>query len=443
MKIKTENHLERISSPANLIINDNIKKFRKICEQGGCYRPYHHFAFGQSPFPPSQIIIQSLQENSHKHSYLPTAGIPELRSRVAEFYSRKFGLSFNPKQVVISPGSKDMISIILAVLEGNVIIPTPSWVSYLPQAHILKKEVIPIRVSKYDDYKLTVPLLSNSLYNAQSNQKILIFNQPNNPTGVIYTKEELSNIAKFCKKNNIIIISDEIYALTTFETDDFTSMAEVYPEGTIITGGLSKDRSCGGYRLGVGLFPEDSDNIVKDILKIAGSTYSCVSAPIQYAAVTAYSENNEIDNYMDICRTINASVGKAAYKMLNKIPGLEVSNPQGGFYVYINFSHYRENFNNIGIKTCTQFCEDLLAKEHTALLPGESMLLAEDDFSVRFSFVDYDGKTVIENWQKQNPKTETEIENFAKNNCSLIFDGIKYLGRYLEQIKQNKSAVHF
>ena len=142
MSILLENHLESVKIPANLRINDQIKYYRKQCAEMGCNKPYHHFAFGQSPFSPPDKIIEALRNNASKHDYVPTAGIPELREIVAEYYRNVFKVDCGSQQVVISPGSKEMISMIIAVLEGTVLIPSPSWVSYLPQAKILKKDVM-------------------------------------------------------------------------------------------------------------------------------------------------------------------------------------------------------------------------------------------------------------------------------------------------------------
>ena len=139
--ILLEHHFQEIEIPANLRINDQIKQYRKKCAEMGCHRPYHHFAFGQSPFSPPAKIVEALKTHANKHDYVPTAGIPELRKAVAKYYKKIFDIDSTSDQVVISPGSKEMISMILAVIEGPVIIPSPSWVGYLPQAKILKKEV--------------------------------------------------------------------------------------------------------------------------------------------------------------------------------------------------------------------------------------------------------------------------------------------------------------
>ena len=186
MNLLLEEHLNQVSSPANLLINDKISAFRKYCKEHGCLRPYHHFAFGQSPYPPPPTVIKALKANVDKNSYLPTAGLPELREAVSSFYRHYFGLKFEKERVVISPGSKEIISICMSVLKGAVIIPTPGWVSYLPQAKIHSKQIITIPMKMADTFKLTPELLMLGLGQTKERQKILILNHPHNPTGAMY-----------------------------------------------------------------------------------------------------------------------------------------------------------------------------------------------------------------------------------------------------------------
>lgn len=442
MNIHLEEHLRSIASPANLVINDQIKRYREQCRINGCTRPYHHFAFGQSPFPPPPPVVAALTNSAAKHDYLPTAGLPELRETIAHFYNYHFNLSCLPAQVIVSPGSKEMIAMILAVIQGSVLIPTPSWVSYLPQAKILRKEVISLRTRPEENYKLTPDLLIQGAQQSENQRKILILNHPNNPTGTSYSKSELIDLAKVCRKFNIVVIADEIYALTGFEPDRFVSMGKVFPEGTIITGGLSKDRSAGGYRLGVGIFPQGQPELLQNLLKIAGSTYSCVAAPIQYAAIKAYSLDSEVETYMRDCREVNAMVGRKTALLVSDIVGLTTSQPQGAFYLYVDFNEQKERFLQVGLKTCIDFARHLLKVEHTALLPGSALLLPEDDFSVRFSYVDYDGETVLSKWRKNPPKTNEEEDYFIQKYCPLITDGVKNIALYLEQIRLGKLPRH-
>jgi aspartate aminotransferase len=294
----TEAHLDEIGIPANLRINDQVKRYREHCRRMGCERPYHHFAFGQSPFSPPTAVVEALREHAGEHDYLPTAGMPALRDAVARYYRHHFRLETDPDQVVVSPGSKEMIAILLTALEGTVLVPTPSWVSYMPQAKILRKEVVPLRLRRDDGFKLTPELLRRGARDANGKQPIVILNHPHNPTGAMYERPELEALADTCRKLGVVVIADEIYALTAFDARGFTSMGEVYPEGTIVTGGLSKDRSSGGYRLGVGVFPRGEARLLGNVLKIAGSTYSCVAAPIQHAAVTAYSLDEDLESHV-------------------------------------------------------------------------------------------------------------------------------------------------
>jgi aspartate aminotransferase len=439
--IQLEHHLHGVEIPANLRINDQIKQYRKKCAEMGCHRPYHHFAFGQSPFSPPDKIVEALKKNAHKHDYVPTAGIPELREMIARYYKQVFQVDCSPNQVVVSPGSKEMISMILAVLEGPVIIPSPSWVSYLPQAKILKKEVLSIRLSPDEDYKLTPGKLADTLSQNFSKQRILILNNPNNPTGAEYSKEELKDIAGVCQKYNVIVISDEIYARTSFDFENFTSMATIYPEKTIVTGGLSKDRSAGGYRMGVGIFPNNKE-LVEDVLKVAGSTYSCVATPIQYAAIIAYSQDTEIENYIDDCAQIHATIGRITSARLNKIAGVKATIPKGAFYLLVDFNEYSDKLKEIGFNTCADFCEQMVGVEHTALLPGNSLLLPEDDFSVRLSYVDYDGDEVLKAWRLEKPETDTDKNAFFEKYCPLVSQGIKNIERYFVQVAEGKMPVH-
>ncbi len=138
MNVLIEDHLETISTPANLRINDQINAFRAECAKSDCVRPYH-FAFGESPFSPPPTVVEALAANAAQHSYLPTGGMVILRDRIAEYYRSHFDLDCDGSQVVVGPGSKEMLSITLAVLQGAMIVPTPSWVSYRRRRRSSKK----------------------------------------------------------------------------------------------------------------------------------------------------------------------------------------------------------------------------------------------------------------------------------------------------------------
>ena len=437
----SEKHLDDIEIPANLRINDQIQRIRKACRRMGCARPFHHFAFGQSPFGPSPGVVEALRRNADKHSYLPTAGLPELREAVAAYYQHHFAIEASPRRVVVSPGSKEMISILLAVLEGAVLVPVPSWVSYMPQARILRKDVVPIRVRADAGYKLTPEQLREGVARSKGRQAILILNHPHNPTGAVYDRSELEALAAVCRESGIAVIADEIYALTAFDNDGFMSMGSVYPEGTIVTGGLSKDRSAGGYRLGVGVFPEGEQEVLKNVLKIAGSTYSCVAAPIQYAALKGYSLDEDVEAHVRDCRAVNAIVGEEMADLLCSV-GIETRAPGGAFYVLTDWSREQENLRSVGLTSSPEVARHVLHVEHAAMLPGTALLLEEEAIAFRCSYVDYDGTRALEDWRRQPPSSASEKKEFVRRNCPLLTDGVSHLGRYLEQVRAGRKPEH-
>ena len=200
-----------LNESATLKINEKAKSLR---QQG---HSVCHFGFGQSPFSVHETIQEALKKNAYRKEYLPTLGLLELRETICDFYQRYYGYDFNPDCICIGPGSKELIFQILFILEGPLLIPAPSWVSYGPQAHIRGKQIAIIHTTRDNDYKITGEDLQRAC-DIQKNdaQKILIINNPNNPTGTVYSDKEIKEISEVARKNSVIIISDEIYALINF-----------------------------------------------------------------------------------------------------------------------------------------------------------------------------------------------------------------------------------
>lgn len=144
-------------------------------------------------------------------------------------------------------------------------------------------------------------------------QKILILNNPHNPTGLLYDRLELEEIADVCREQSISVISDEIYAQTTYDFSKFVSMAKVYPEGTFVTNGLSKSHAAGGYRLGYVIFPQHAVDLKIQFKKILATEYTAVSTPIQHAAISGFEISNEMNEYFEITRDIHKIMGDYTY----------------------------------------------------------------------------------------------------------------------------------
>ncbi len=434
--LKLENYVQDIALPENLRLAFMIREQRKSCSKIGCPLDYYNFAFGESPFPVPKPIIESLKENAYRGNYSESQGIPELRKEVCRFYHEKYNLSIDPDRVFIGPGSKTLIHMILNSVEGYIIIPSPAWIGYFPQTKLLHKRFLNYRLQKEKDYKIQPSDLENLLKNQAKEQHLLLLNNPHNPTGAVYTKDELLSIKEICEKYNTFVIADEIYGLTTYQQDTFISMGEVYPEGTFVTGGLSKDRSSGGYRLGVCIMPENcSEASQKSFQKIASTVYTNVATPIQHAAITAYTNNKEIDEYIHCVREIHRIIGEYFSKEINRIPNLSASIPKGAFYTFVDFNGVKEKLKKKGYTTSNDVSKALIDHPyHIAVISGDACMLEEDDFGARLSFVDYDGEKALEAYQSQPPASNEE-EDFIMKYAPRIVEGLKTLRTFISDLE--------
>ncbi|MHA1943081.1 MAG: pyridoxal phosphate-dependent aminotransferase, partial [Candidatus Thorarchaeota archaeon] len=296
---------KQVAPSATLAINEFITTIRERGEQ------VYHMGFGESPFPAHSLIRKALCDNSWRQSYLPTQGIFQLRDQISKFYKKTLDLQYSPEQIIVGPGSKSLMFAALTALEGPIFLPAPSWVSYQHIGRFVSREVHHMITSSKNSYRLDPELLANTLQqNAPdpSQQKILVLNYPCNPTGHSFSAQQLRELVDVAREHNVIILSDEIYALTHFRDQEHHSIAKFYPEGTLITGGISKDRSLGGYRLGALLLPEGENELLRTLLALGSEIWSCVSAPMQYAGIEAYRTDTGIVEYIQDCTIIHEVV---------------------------------------------------------------------------------------------------------------------------------------
>ncbi|MDC0534178.1 aminotransferase class I/II-fold pyridoxal phosphate-dependent enzyme [Francisellaceae bacterium] len=395
--VKINNQIGLVKESATLAINQKAQSLRN---QG---KTVTHLGFGQAPFEVPQLIQESLRAHANEKSYLPGAGLPELRKAVASYYKNEFNYTYSSNNVLIGPGSKELLFQLLYMLSGPVLIPAASWVSYAPQATLLNKEHHILHTHESDNYCLQPEALEEACRKigqdiGLSSQKILILNSPNNPTGAVYPQQLLEKLAVMCKKMNIIVISDEIYANINFTNKPHTSIAHYYPEGTIVTGGLSKLFSAGGYRLGVCLIPTKMNNLYQALKVMISETFSCVSSPIQFAALTAYSKYNEIKPYLSDCVKVHEIAGKYLHQRFIKM-GLSCPSPQGAFYLFPSFESYSKVFHELNITTNKQLVDLILDKTQVALLPGEDFYRDINEFTCRVATTDYDGPKALKAYQ--------------------------------------------
>ncbi|NNC70496.1 MAG: aminotransferase class I/II-fold pyridoxal phosphate-dependent enzyme, partial [Flavobacteriaceae bacterium] len=383
--IKLNKNILQLNPSATLAINQRVKEFRHKGET------VYHFGFGQSPFQIHHSISKALQRHAEHNEYLPLTGLPELKNKISDFLLKHQGLKFESNAIFIGPGSKELLFQIIYLLDGMFLIPKGSWVSYLPQIKSKGADYQIIETKFEDDFKVTEDKLRIACEKFPKIQKTLILNSPNNPTGAVYSNKELKALANVCKEHDVIVLSDEIYSQINFLDEKTASIASHYPEGTIVFGGLSKVFSAGGYRLGFAAIPASMDEVYQPLQSFFSETFSAVSSPIQYAALSAYTYNNDLEAYIKDCNKILSEISKYVYTELMNI-GIRCTKPLGGFYMMIGLYNYTEKINNLGLHTSKECAEYLLNKHRIALLPASDFYFEPEEFYFRLAFVDFDGQ---------------------------------------------------
>ena len=437
MGIVVEPYVNKIEMPENLKVGLMIAEQRKKCASGGCHEEYYALGFGQSPFHVPPPLVNALAQSANQGHYSAAEGIPELRQAIAGFNKKHFGFDVDPNRIVIGPGTKDLINTLVNIIKGGVIIPSPSWIGYRPQIVLRDKHFHTFYLKPENNYRIQPEVLDEFVSKIESEQHMLVLNNPHNPTGIVYSKQELEKITEVCRKHNILVIADEIYALDTYDMSKFTSMGLVYPEGCFITNGLSKDRSAGGYRLGSCILPTNGwETLQKDFKKVAATVYTNVSTPTQYAAIKAYEPNDEIEDYINTTRQIHRIMGHYLSAEWNKVDGIKATRPDGAFYFFADFNELKPDLKKKGVVTSNQLGESLLScPHHLGTVTGDACMLDPDDYGARIAFVDYDGKKAFENYKQNPPKSSSDEIEFVKQNSPMMVKSVDALRGWVDFIK--------
>jgi aspartate aminotransferase len=376
-----------IQPSATLRINETSNQLRA---EG---RDIIKLGLGQSPFPVPERVVQALRNHAHEKDYLPVKGLKTLREAISRYINRRERMRSTWEDVLIGPGSKELLFMLQLAYYGDLLIPRPSWVSYAPQARIIGRSVHWLPTHGENNWQLTAEELDIVCRDDPSRPRILILNYPSNPTGCTYTEDQLLAIAHVARKYNIILLSDEIYGEVHFE-GRHKSIARYYPEGTIISTGLSKWAGAGGWRLGTFIFPPELRPLQDAMAIIASETYTATSAPIQYAAIAAFDGGPDLDDYLKQSRRVLKVVGEYLHRRLIDM-GAVVQKPEGAFYLFPDFSSFRDALGGRDIKTSQALCQSLLEKTGVAILPASDFGFMPDHLGARLAFVDFDGTEAL------------------------------------------------
>jgi len=399
--------INQLKPSATLAINEESNKLKKSGKK------IYKFGFGQSPFPVPETIVSALKNNANKNTYLPMQGLEELRSAIANQLNQSNNNDFVAEDIIVGPGTKELMFLTQIAFAGEILLPAPSWVSYQPQAVIAKNKVHWIQTSSSSNWFPTVEQLENKIKSIKNKNLILFMNSPNNPSGTVC--KNLQEIADVAKKYKLIILSDEIYSQLTFD-NQYRSISNFYPEGTIVSSGLSKWCGAGGWRLGFFAIPDQLKELKNSLKILSSESFTSVSAPIQYAAIEAYKGDHSA--YLNAVRKILSFAGNYVYENL-KSNVINVTKPEGGFYLF-------PEFTNAKFSTSSEMCNDILNKTGVALLPGSDFGLDSNKMIARLSYTDFDGSNFLKNTLGSKNLDKADLEKYAPN----IVEGVIKLKKW-------------
>ena len=328
------------------------------------------FSVGEPDFPtPAHIKeagIRAITENFTK--YTANLGIPELRQAICEKLAQDHSLTYTPDEVMVSSGAKQaLFNLCLAVLDEDdeVVIPTPAWVSYEPMTAIAGARPVMIETTPENGFRLLPEQLQAAL---TPKTKALFLNNPSNPTGGAYSRDELAALAAVLQDTRVIIFSDEIYEKLVYDDFSFTSFVELgaqWKERCVIVNGVSKAYSMTGWRIGYAAAPAP---LIKAMGKIQGHSTSNANAIAQKAALAALQGPQEEIERMRLAFADRRDLMLAE---MRKIPGIECTRPCGAFYLFPRWKTYLGRpAGGRPLTTCVDLADYLLEEAHVAVVPG-------------------------------------------------------------------------
>ncbi|MBT2649290.1 pyridoxal phosphate-dependent aminotransferase [Bacillus sp. ISL-34] len=321
---------------------------------------------GEPDYNTPQHIIDAalLSMNEGQTKYTPSAGLPKLKEAIAAKLKRDQGLEYKPSEILVGSGAKHALyTLFQAILdeEDEVIVPIPYWVSYPEQIKLADGKPVYVVGTEENQYKITKEQLEQAI---TEKTKAVIINSPSNPTGMLYSREELAAIGEVCLAHDILIVSDEIYEKLVYGNAKHTSIAEISPElkkQTIIINGVSKSHSMTGWRIG---YAVGEESIIKAMTNLASHSTSNPTTTAQYGAIAAYEGTQEPVEEMR--QAFEGRLNKI-YDKLVEIPGISCIKPQGAFYLFPNVKHAVEL---TGYSNVEDFTTALLEEAQVAVIPG-------------------------------------------------------------------------
>ncbi|WP_018922288.1 pyridoxal phosphate-dependent aminotransferase [Salsuginibacillus kocurii] len=334
---------------------------------------------GEPDFNTPQHIIDaavaSMREGHTK--YTPSGGLVQLKEAIIAKFAEDQKLTYDPSEVIVCIGAKHALYTLFQALlnDGDeVVIPAPFWVSYPEQVKLAGGAPIEVKAEEKNNFKLTPAQLEEAI---TSRTKAVIINSPSNPTGVMYSPEELKELGDVALKHNILIVSDEIYEKLVYDGATHTSIAELSPalkEQTVVINGVSKSHSMTGWRIG---YAAGNKQVIQAMTNLASHSTSNPTANAQYGAIAAYEQE---DGSVETMRQAFESRLNTIFEKVNSLPGVSCVKPEGAFYLFPNV---KKAAASCGFDSVDAWVEALLEEEKVALVPGSGFGAPEN---VRLSY---------------------------------------------------------
>ena len=337
-----------------------------------------HLAFGEAGLPVLPAVAERLTEGAGRNGYGPVAGSAEAREAAAGYFERR-GLPTDPGRIVFAPGSKPLLFALLQALPGDVVLPAPCWVSYAAHAALAGKRVIRVPIGAEaggvpDPGELRAALGEASGIGARPG--VLVLTLPDNPTGTVASVPLVREVCEIAEAAGLLVVCDEIYRDLAHDPDSFASPAEVLPERTFVTTGLSKHMALGGWRVGLVRLADGpaGDEAGRAIGGLASEIWSALAAPMQHAAAYVLSEPPEVVERVDASRRLHRAVTTAAHDVVVGA-GAQCRPPSGAFYLYPELA-------GLPFGSGAELADHLLEQHGIAVLAGEAF--GDDPAALRF-----------------------------------------------------------
>lgn len=364
----------------NLALDQEVARLRAAGER------VLHLGFGEARLPLPAGLRRVLDEGAGHTAYGPVAGRPEVLDAVAGYHSRR-GLPTEGGQIVVAPGSKPLLMALVAAVEGDVLLPRPAWVTYGPQARLMGRRAWGVDIPQGCGGVPEPAALAGTLARIREQGRrpgLIVLTLPDNPTGTLAPPELIGRICEIAREAELTVVSDEIYRdLLHDPATVFRSPAELVPERTVVTTGLSKTHALGGWRIGSARFPagDRGAELRARVLATASEVWSSLAGPLQSVARYAYDEPPELTGHVARGARLHAAVTRAVHRVMTGA-GARCRTPDGGFYVYPDFEPARTVLAAHGAVDSASLERVLLERAGVAVLGGHHF--GDDPHALRF-----------------------------------------------------------